>query len=468
MEDKSGVIERNVESNYNNKEVFIRIKDNYIKTLRISCINVTQLPMLVKPNPPINDGKYFPYLNPEISHIYNTFDTIIKKNYKNRDVNENQIALSNTINYLNNVRYSINLDQLDFVLGEWNNKNSKLFNGLNIVEEINDKDTKDDKKLKQSHNSKYWRYYNIINIAYLYKNSNFYLPTFADFRGRIYTLNNYISYQGDDLCRSLLLFSSEKKNILNEKGYRYLLFYFANLAGLKDKYEDRIKWSEENIMNIYNKYIEDKDKFMDEMLNKNKVKEPFQYVSIMFALVKAMKAKINNEEIIINNPILFDASCSGLQHLSALSRELEIAIKTNLVSLPNTDHIPNDYYTHACSVVQNVLRKCDNNKISSIILSRSDVKRTVMTIPYNITVYGVVEQMKNIFSECYFLNKKVYKVPKESSITGECIYLSNNDIKELGKILYNTLIDNIPSLKNLNKYLKELTNILLKLDKPII
>lgn len=85
--------------------------------------------------------------------------------------------------------------------------------------------------------------------------------------GRLYTLSNYLSYQGDDLSRSLLLFhinkecgseGSEaygsvgnaafgtlgkgcqgegkkisKKDALSTEGYKYLLFYFANLAGKK-------------------------------------------------------------------------------------------------------------------------------------------------------------------------------------------------------------------------------------------
>jgi len=78
-----------------------------------------------------------------------------------------------------------------------------------------------------------------LNIAILYKDVKFYLPTFADFRGRIYTLSNYLSYQGADISRSLLLFSdsNNKFNINNSQyispsGYEYLKIYFANLAGL--------------------------------------------------------------------------------------------------------------------------------------------------------------------------------------------------------------------------------------------
>jgi len=39
---------------------------------------------------------------------------------------------------------------------------------------------------------------------------------FCDFRGRLYTHNSILSYQGNDLSRALLLFSNTE--IINEKG----------------------------------------------------------------------------------------------------------------------------------------------------------------------------------------------------------------------------------------------------------
>lgn len=35
-------------------------------------------------------------------------------------------------------------------------------------------------------------HYNILQIAVLFRDQTFYLPVYADFRGRIYTLSNYI------------------------------------------------------------------------------------------------------------------------------------------------------------------------------------------------------------------------------------------------------------------------------------
>ena len=67
----------------------------------------------------------------------------------------------------------------------------KIFNGQNICLEILKTDNKNEINFKQSHNSRYWRWLNTLTIALLYQDSIFYIPTFADFRGRIYTATNY-------------------------------------------------------------------------------------------------------------------------------------------------------------------------------------------------------------------------------------------------------------------------------------
>ena len=147
----------------------------------------------------------------------------------------------------------------------------------------------------QAHNSKYWRYLNTgpkWDLQRWVRNPKLCgpstgPPTFADFRGRIYTLSNYLSYQGDDLSRSLLLFKDKNNESLSNEGYKYLLFYFANLAGQNHlSYGERVNWSENNIMVLYKKYIEDKDIFNSNYLTT--LKEPLQFLSIMFAIIKVI------------------------------------------------------------------------------------------------------------------------------------------------------------------------------------
>jgi len=168
------------------------------------------------------------------------------------------------------------------------------------------------------------------------------------------------------MSRSLLLFNSNINNKpLSDEGLTYLLFYFANLVGKKDlTYEERIQWTRDNIMNIYENYIQNKEIFINEFLIN--LKEPLQFISIMFAIVKYLINKRKGKNICINNPILFDASCNGLQHLSALTRELNTAIQTNLVSLPNSINLPNDFYNFAAKIVQKEINGCENENIRKL------------------------------------------------------------------------------------------------------
>ena len=98
------------------REVFITIGEDYLHKLNVAMINVTQLPMLVVPNNPDKDGKYFPYIHSEISHIYNTFDTVVKQKFEIRDKVENQEVLNKTISYLNKTAFTINNEVLDFIV----------------------------------------------------------------------------------------------------------------------------------------------------------------------------------------------------------------------------------------------------------------------------------------------------------------------------------------------------------------
>jgi len=155
LENHTNILERVLVTNNNVREVFISVKEEYLNKLNVSVINITQLPMLVKPNSPTIENKYFPYIQGEISHIYNTFDSVVKNKHSIRDKVENQQVMNQSINYLNNTPFKINLDVLDFILNEWYKENSVYFKGFNKLQLINKTDSEDIKRNKQSHNSKY-------------------------------------------------------------------------------------------------------------------------------------------------------------------------------------------------------------------------------------------------------------------------------------------------------------------------
>lgn len=144
--DKTEIVTSELNTINNNRDVIIKMDTDYLKKLKISVINVTQLPMLFIPNAPYDDGKYFPYLNSEISHIYNPFDTILKKKHDLNIHTENQKTLISSVTYINNIAFTINNDMLNFILEEWENDNSCYFNGQNKLLTTTNKDTKEDLK----------------------------------------------------------------------------------------------------------------------------------------------------------------------------------------------------------------------------------------------------------------------------------------------------------------------------------
>jgi len=88
----------------------------------------------------------------------------------------------------------------------------------------------------QSHNSKHYQYFSTILLAHLYKDQTFYIPTFLDFRGRLYSKVSYLNYQAGDLARSLIQFYSPKENIYaykkdNTTQHRESINYLKQSAG---------------------------------------------------------------------------------------------------------------------------------------------------------------------------------------------------------------------------------------------
>lgn len=138
-------------------------------------------------------------------------------------VNDKQI---DSINYRNKGPFKINKKTLSYILKEWDSNESTLFKGFN---QLHPK-TYDNVKITeynlfkeiQTHNSIYYNNLNTIKIASLYKEKIFYLPTFLDFRGRIYSKVTYLSYIAGDLARALLEFNTETNKDFNTSKFNLI------------------------------------------------------------------------------------------------------------------------------------------------------------------------------------------------------------------------------------------------------
>jgi len=230
--DNCDIIQEELKKDSDKDSYFIlKIKDKFIKELIVGTISLVDLPMLTEPRKLNGQEIYFPYINTDTTNLHLFEGELIRSKYNQKYKTEGSKLLYNSVDYLNSMKFRINKKMLKFILTEWENKESKLFKGHNVFQPILDTDSKEIRAQKESSNSTYILYSNIITMATLYKNQEFYLPVFVDFRGRIYPLSNYISYQGGDLARSLLLFAENYAEILNSYGNECINIYIANLAG---------------------------------------------------------------------------------------------------------------------------------------------------------------------------------------------------------------------------------------------
>ena len=394
------------------------------------------------------------------------------------------------------------------------------------------------------------------------KDHTIYFPTFLDFRGRIYPTPNYLSYQSNDLARSLLLFSNllsdskhAEKNYYSEVLYTilsensnkkikansnkikkdkivkttvkqtltaldnhkdmdmYLIDYFklylANVFG-KNKLtrKGKIKWFDHNINIILEKFKNDFSVFKLEYVAISK--EPFQFVACVQAYYNYIHYKND-----IKVPILFDASCSGIQHLSALTTDLNIA---KLVNLLDNDE-PSDFYQYCLDQLAEVFKfipddgklKSFKDKVLQLNLNRSWLKHSIMTIPYNVTDIGISDKLSKHFNKIFVTNTQLdelnngkislidtikkyesdilaKKTDKENKEKGTYIYIPNSNIlsgntknnPNMSQLFFTsselltfshyiktTVLNIIPPFTQLKNYFDNMIDILKKLELPI-
>jgi len=152
--------------------------------------------------------------------------------------------------------------------------------------------------------------------------------------------------------------------VLEFNGWQYLLIDCANHYGLdKLEYNDRIEWVEDNLDTLEDK-LEEADN------------QPL-YLKAVQAIRKAQQG------IPTGHLVGFDAVCSGMQIMSALTGCKKGAEATGLVN-PNKRA---DAYTEGTKIMNNILG-------SNMDIPRKDIKAAIMTV-----LYGSTKQPELIFGE---------------------------------------------------------------------
>lgn len=240
----------------------------------------------------------------------------------------------------------------------------------------------------------------------------FYTPMNCDWRGRVYGVSHF-NFQRDDRVRALFLFADGEP--LGEDGLYWLKVHCANCGDFdkisKQPYDARAAWVDANMEKIFecvgSPLSASAKSFWTE------ADTPFLFLAACRELVMVVRSQ-NPTSFITHLPVSFDGSCSGLQHLCAMTR----APEGSLVNLTNSP-TPQDVYQTVADRVEKAIRENaegvglsaqrvdkEGNKIGlspseqvelaklclKFGITRKVVKRNVMTYAYSSKKYGMAKQ----------------------------------------------------------------------------
>jgi DNA-directed RNA polymerase len=255
-----------------------------------------------------------------------------------------------------------------------------------------------------------------------------------DFRGRFYPIQNFLHPQGCDTSRALLEFAKGKP--LGSRGVDWLKILLANNFGIdKANFDDRIQWAKEHEQEILDSAINpiDGQRFWTE------ADDPWQFLAACF---EYENYKDYGEDYCSHLPIVVDATASGLQHLSALLKDPIGGAAVNLIPGDKPSDIYGlvaqklieilEYDQREGRIINNIQQIKNKKEIKCKIktvdekfyanewlnygIDRNLVKRPTMTSPYNVTRYGVVDQLidevTNKMQAEYIVDACQYLAPK--------------------------------------------------------
>jgi DNA-directed RNA polymerase len=227
-------------------------------------------------------------------------------------------------------------------------------------------------------------------------------------------------------------------------------------------------------------------------------KEKFTFAAFCLVIRKLHQ----NHKAVIHLPIFLDATCSGIQHLAALMKDIDSASRVNLIEQNNDDPVA-DIYSDVVGPVNEALNKFGlenmqtHSHFTRIKLTRKEIKPLVMTKPYNASIFGMTQQLANSFDITEqakeFLKQKLFlktkinsdfnddgkalvKTEEESynpyiyiapALNNEKVLLSKNDLFLIAKIVDNQVFMMFPALKEIYDYLLNISKVLRDLNIPI-
>lgn len=278
----------------------------------------------------------------------------------------------------------------------------------------------------------------------------FWLPVFCDTRGRWY-YRGIVNPQGSDLSRATIHFA--RKKALGERGLFWLRVSIANHFGYdKARFAQRADWTIQNWTTI-ERALDAPEDFPDVW----GTSAPWS----MFAAAWELREALNSgspESYRTGIAVHMDATCSGLQHFSALMRDPVGARFTNVTD--SGGDVKEDIYTEVSDVTlakaqealdaavasmeDDLVANNELRRYAELWLSwgvpRALAKKPVMTYSYGATVLGCAQDI------AMYLQEEGLAVPEDVSEYKLCQYLA--------KKLFQGVEETVPSAPEAMHWLK--------------
>ena len=220
----------------------------------------------------------------------------------------------------------------------------------------------------ENHNSmlpqKNYRTTEVMYVARKYADEErWYCPASFDYRGRVY-FQSVFNPQGTDFDKSLFYFADEGP--INE---HHLAFQVATTFGLdKETIINRVTWTRENHALI--------KRISDDPIHNHEWREASEPWLFLSSVLEYAACCLDFTKRTSGLPIGVDATCSGLQHLAALTLCGETGA---LVNVTPTDQPADAYLTIAEASKAHMPEKYHE------WMNRKVTKRSVMCTPYGVT-----------------------------------------------------------------------------------
>ena len=226
---------------------------------------------------------------------------------------ENTPVVFDVINKLMGTAYAINEDLLDVF--------SKC--------QQDDLFTFADKRLKKDQLTSKLRDYDAIltRAEGVVENGNrFWQYMYFDWRGRVYPATSYLNHAGSKLAKALIMLHDKEGKKIGEEGYFFLLVHASNTWGYdKASIDGRYDFADRRL----NEWLE---WAKDPVNNKGwqKADSPFEFLAAIMEIAKSHAHNGGPFDYESGLLVAWDASCSGLQVLSALCRDRHSAELCNI------------------------------------------------------------------------------------------------------------------------------------------